>query len=130
MTKKNLLRRNVWHKIIYLNIYLFIELEIFFSNLHSDRVDNTFTCVRERGSFQDAGTQFSLGSNDENFSIMYIDNKREPLKLLCTDTVRPARNEFSQCALTATSGKRYSSIFGGSGGIPAELVDFCEFLWT
>ena len=35
------------------------------------------------------------------------DNKREPLNLLCTDTVRPARNEFSQCALSATSGKRY-----------------------
>ena len=36
-------------------------------------MDNTFTCVRERGSFQDPGTQFSLGSNHGNFSIIHYE---------------------------------------------------------
>ena len=57
---------------LYFNIYLFIELEKLFSNWHSDRVDNTSTCVWERGSFQDPGIQFSLGSNDGNFSIIRL----------------------------------------------------------
>ena len=49
---------------LYFNIYLFIELEkLFFKP--------TFTCVWERGSFQDLGIQFSLGSNDGYFSIMF-----------------------------------------------------------
>ena len=35
-------------------IYL-LNYKNFFWNLHFDRADNTFTCVWERGSFQDPG---------------------------------------------------------------------------
>ena len=41
-------------------IYLFIELEKLFSNLHSDQMDNPFTCFRERGEFYDPGAQLLL----------------------------------------------------------------------
>ena len=54
---------------ILIYIYLF-NYKNFFWNLHFDRADNTFACVWERGSFQDPGIQFSLGSNDGNFSII------------------------------------------------------------
>ena len=54
---------------ILIYIYLF-NYKNFFWNLHFDWADNTFTCVWERGSFQDPGIQFSLGSNDGNFSII------------------------------------------------------------
>ena len=44
---------------LYLNIYLFIELENFLSNLHFDQVDNTFTYFREHGEFYDPGAQLT-----------------------------------------------------------------------
>ena len=54
---------------ILIYIYL-LNCKNFFWNLHFARADNTFTCVWERGSFQDPGIQFSLGSNDGNFRII------------------------------------------------------------
>ena len=56
MDEKILPRRNVWLKILYFNIYLFIQLE-FFSKLHSDRTVNTFTCFRQRGEYQNPSAQ-------------------------------------------------------------------------
>ena len=56
---------------ILIYIYLF-NYKNFFLNLHFDWADNAFTCVWERGSFQDPGIQFSLGSNDGNFSIINL----------------------------------------------------------
>ena len=55
---------------LYFNIYLFIQFQKLFLKPTFDWADNTFTCVWERGSFQDPGIQFSLGSNDGNFSII------------------------------------------------------------
>ena len=96
---------------ILIYIYLF-NYKNFFWNLHFDRADNTFTCVWERDLFQDPGIQFSLGSNDGNFSIINIGPQLSSNSRSIISPISIANIDWQHCELGPIIGPIIFSYMG------------------